>query len=484
MSKADATAGEDEAATTSAADAPIATSRTPRTGVTDPAPHVLDAPSVVQVFTSAPLGTAGPIATYGSLLVASAAFQASHCPLPTLLNQFAAFTNPVDRAAIAHAASTTRILVPPRLLPLINTFLARMVSNGTPDEQAFYSTLDRTAFLQRLVQCRALVSINETNSALPRTLPTVLENNAWRAAANRPAEVPLTDALSSAEAAIAALLVVTGPTLFINDGARTNGATAGNPGSFERFGIVVTVAGSRVEVANEMELRVRCGGDDAQLRRMLEREWDAFYADDNDASDGPGRESTSVTLTTASASHERRDAPWFRRRLQTTLAAVLAECIARSAEGGQPVYLRFVGHALGQRAARAARHDAIVLAEVLDAVARSPCARAHLACVDMAWISVPSGMEVPQTVTTRGGAKVAVRVSRDNPAAVLPDPYLDKCLLMVVYWTDATALPGNEYWAGAFKTSANAAVACCSLVPELHNPLINTGMLDRIFVQE
>ncbi|KAJ3376238.1 hypothetical protein GGF31_000305 [Allomyces arbusculus] len=159
----------------------------------------------------------------------------------------------------AHAASTTLVLVPPRLVPLIDTFLARKVAHGTTYEQDSYSALDRRAFLQRLIQCRALVSINETNSALPHTLPTVLKTNAWRVTANRPTEIPLPDALSSAEAAIATLL--------------------------------------------------------------------------------------------------------------TAHAAVLVECITRSGEGGQPVYLLFVGHALG------ARQGAIILPEVLDAVSQSPCSR-------------------------------------------------------------------------------------------------------------
>ncbi|KNE57896.1 hypothetical protein AMAG_04740 [Allomyces macrogynus ATCC 38327] len=474
VSTADATAA-DKAVPTSTAEPPIATSSM-SVATTDPAPHAFDVPPAAQVLTSVPLGTAGPVVTCGSLLVASAEFQASHCALPTPLNQIAAFTNPVDRAAIAHAASTTRILVPPRLVPLIDSFLTRMVSHGTADEQAFYSALDRCAFLQRLVQCRAPIFIGETNKMLPLRYPALIESKVWRAAAIRPAEVPLTDALSPAEAAIAALLVVSGPTLFINDGARKNGAKLGVPSSYERYGIVVAVAGSRVDFANEMELRARSGGDIEAGREILEPEWAAFYADDEarDESVG-GNPFTGLEV---------RDALWSRRRLQTSLDQVLVECMARSAEYGQPIYLRIVGHELGRRMMRVAMQDAILITEVLNAVARSACSRAHLECVDVAWIDVPTAVGIPQTVTTRGGAMVAIRVSRDNPAAVVPDPFRDKCLLMLVYWTEANALPGNEYWAGALDTSVNSAVACCSLVPELHNPLINTGMLDRIIVQE
>ncbi|KNE59075.1 hypothetical protein AMAG_03422 [Allomyces macrogynus ATCC 38327] len=110
----------------------------------------------------------------------------------------------------------------------------------------------------------------------------------------------------------------------------------------------------------------------------------------------------------------------------------------------QPVFLRVVGPTLGERAARVSWQDAIALAVVFDAVARSFCSRGQLACVDMAWIVMPTNDEWRGTVTTRGGANVAVRVSRDNPATVLPDPYRGMCLLMVVYWTDANACPGTN----------------------------------------
>ncbi|KNE57894.1 hypothetical protein AMAG_18352 [Allomyces macrogynus ATCC 38327] len=84
----------------------------------------------------------------------------------------------------------------------------------------------------------------------------------------------------------------------------------------------------------------------------------------------------------------------------------------------------------------------------------------------MAWIDAPAGVEVPRTVRTRGGANVAVRVPRANPATVMPDPFRDWCLLLVVNWAGAIALPGNEEWAGALEASTTGA---CSLVPGLHN---------------
>ncbi|KAJ3346762.1 hypothetical protein GGF32_007297, partial [Allomyces javanicus] len=126
---------------------------------------------------------------------------------------------------------------------------------------------------------------------------------------------------------------------------------------------------------------------------------------------------------------------------------------------------------------------ALYVDEFLEAVKASSCAAEQLACVDLIRIDLSVlDFALPETVTTRGGAQVALRASRDNPAALLPEPYRGKCLLVATYPWDANAFPGNEYWLGALAASGDPAAACCSLIPELQNPYINSGLLDRIVV--
>lgn len=51
-------------------------------------------------------------------------------------------------------------------------------------------------------------------------------------------------------------------------------------------------------------------------------------------------------------------------------------------------------------------------------------------------------------------------------------------LLIVSYAWDGNALPGNEFWMKMLKSTGDSSTACSTLVTELHNPHINTELVN------
>jgi hypothetical protein len=74
---------------------------------------------------------------------------------------------------------------------------------------------------------------------------------------------------------------------------------------------------------------------------------------------------------------------------------------------------------------------------------------------------------------TRSGNSIRIHFTDSNPADPIHTETENTKLLVAQYAWDGNAFPGNEYWLGQLSASSDPAAACCSLITELQNPEIN-----------
>ena len=210
--------------------------------------------------------SAATAATFETLSARSAALPYAFPTKHNLLRAFAG--DEARRSRLAECAAATRPVVLARMVPLLRRFLDIKAALGSPVEKSVYAGMDENGLLDRLLTKRPLMFMNsydqfKLKSGLDGAGSEHFDRIGSPAEVQNSGEMRLAALMSYDEIGLAALLSVSTPTLFINNGNRNNFGSKGAPGTFVESGVVVGQVGARFERASRMEWR-HCMVDDIQ----------------------------------------------------------------------------------------------------------------------------------------------------------------------------------------------------------------------------
>ncbi len=402
---------------------------------------------------------------------------------PTQNNRIAkiAGNDQTKKDRIAYHAENTYPLIHPKVQPFIEQFLEYKKNNGTSKEKAVYKNMSLDQFIMRLLIKRPLMFMTEQDQYLLRshnqsgfggfeTIGMEEEQN----------PLVLKDYLSYDEMAVAALIGVSVPTYFINNGARNNQAVVGIDGSYEEEGIYVGLVGARFEKPGYMEwqqmiitpqqntqekgygLKATNQGILALWSNLYGEKFPTFAEAQSDRSGKYLLLKNGFYLNTSV----------YKKRIGLVVKPFLMDANKRAKLENKRAYVHVVGLGLGvwQIHEKQANYMLSVYADVI-----SDSHLFNVSDIDFSWF--PAHVQQTRSAIDvltweKIKKRMAIHFSKRNPADTLNGGNKGKLLVACYAW-DGNSYPGNEYWAGMLTASGDPAAACCSTIAELQNPLIN-----------
>lgn len=399
-------------------------------------------------------------------LVQSSAHLDAITPFPTKANRIATIAKDdiSKQATIVTQAQGTRLIMHKNVMTLIKKFLAYKKRHGTRVEKKVYKHMDEDEFINRLITKRPLMFMTERDQYLLRNGKRGSGGFEIIGTDTECAPLVLEDYLSYDEMQIAALIGVSSPTYFINNGSRTNKAVPGVPGSYQETGVYVGLVGARFEKDDLMESQhVLVSAKKSMAPAGLRTIWESFYGESLSTFKRAIDDTTGRYIKVDDITYF--DTVIYKKRLHLVIEPFLVDANKRGEEAGQKVYCHVVGLGLGvwQRISVQAQLMLDVYADILQEQAFP-----WIADIDFSWFPPKSTLAIHQK-------DIKIHFSQRNPADKLGGPNSGQLLVAMYAW-DGNAYPGNEYWTGQLTASGDPAAACCSTIAELQNPLINTNL--------
>lgn len=301
--------------------------------------------------------------------------------------------------------------------------------------------------------------------------------------------------LSYEEMELSALLGVSSPTFFINDGRRFNKACLDARGTFEEEGILVGLVGARFKLSGLMEHKYMvCSPGNSPADRVrqnneLSRAWAKFYELDGafpeyspntDHTDFVPFEETPLRGVKAPRSNEASTAksfvylPAFRVRLRVILEPLILHANSEAGRLGKRAIVHVVGFGMGVWLP----HESLKLPlwNALLQVAQQIVQSSALPNIEIIELG---RFEGDPSLFSKSVPKDAT----GNIIKLIPtngEPLSKRCtkdqIVVSTYAWDSNSFPGNDYWIGKLTGSGDPAAACCSTIPQLQNVHINVGL--------
>jgi hypothetical protein len=402
-------------------------------------------------------------------------FNNTICKFPTRDNRIESIVgrSSAKQNNIEWDAYETRIIMHAAVSGLIEQFLAYKKAHGTSQEKQVYKDMNGHSFIKRLLLKRPLMFVGKSDEYYLKTREKGYGGFEKIGTDQEQFPLVLTDYLSYDEMQIAALIGVSSPTYFINDGDRHNRAKMGQ--DYQEHGVYVGLVGARFEKPDLMESQhILIRKNKKQIPELLKQIWEKFYGEkfetfEEAANNKSGRYIKIVDLIPP-YENTYFDTWIYKKRMRLVIEPFLLDAEHRGFEAHKKSYCHVVGLGLGVWKLIDIQAD--LMYSVYQDILREENFK-NIAVIDFSnFLFKAAPKELME------GA-VELRFSKRNPAAKLAGKDADKLLVAMYAW-DGNAFPGNEYWQGSLDASGDPAAACCSTIAELQNPLINTSLLNTL----
>jgi hypothetical protein len=391
----------------------------------------------------------------------------------------------VQKEIVEHAQAT-RVILDKRVIDLAKEFIKYkqddFLHDSNPEtynmNKDVYEGMDVYAFITRLLTQRPLTFMDAHDS--------------WRLRDGRQgysgfhcvgitseSTIPLKEYISYEEMAISALLGVSVPTHFINNGDRQNKGVKSE--SHVPKGVYTGLVGARFErrsrdsamESRHMLIDDHCTSENGYGANPSKevpylKLWAKFYRvphfpSSDEANADPERDKKYIT---SSRVRGMLNKDIYRERMRLSIEPFLLDANQRGMDSGKDVFCHVVGLGLGVWLITPEQSG--IMVEVYgDIISRRSLP--HISDIDFSYMEPSGDLRDGPKPEDKTGHKINIHFSKRNPA----DPIDDTKLLVAMYAWDGNAYPGNEYWVNSLTASGDPAAACCSTIPELQNPQIN-----------